>query len=208
LLAGFLYLEYIIQFTLTSQAGGEGEKGDMIRKAAADAVAAARGRRVVYCCGWATCATFCDSVDAISEHVMREHVTAMALQCCWTGCNAAVFPNRNRLARHFNDVHLASSRQELPMSAGAITNPAPPPSGPKVVAPAVAPVAAPPRAHAKSFLSRAYLQHLAGGPKSAPPPPPKASAALDVASALAALQATLAQDVAVLQGVVEYFMEL
>lgn len=152
------------------QAGGNEEsgKGEGINRAAADALATARGQRVVHCCGWAQCKVVCETQDAMSAHVMREHITAMALQCAWVGCSSAPFPSRNRLARHFNETHLGAARQEVPMAVAAsiLSPPSTPRKEPTVVH-------VEKRVPTQAFLSRAYLEYLSS-PAAATPALPAA----------------------------------
>ncbi len=138
----------------------------MIRNAAADAVAAARGKQVVYSCHWINCGGVLQSQEALGEHVMREHIHTTALQCGWVGCTAPVFSTRGRLAIHFNETHLQSCRQELTVSAAVAlqatrptmqTTAAPMRTAAAAAAAAAGVREAPPR----PFFSKAYLRYLA-----------------------------------------------
>ena len=65
-----------IQKRLNLDESAEESQGTLRCANEAASMAARNKRVVVYVCGWVACAALLDSVDLLSAHVMREHITA------------------------------------------------------------------------------------------------------------------------------------
>lgn len=71
----------------------------------------------IFQCRWETCMQVFENSEALDRHVLTGHLhrNITVLTCAWRGCKAAtnVFQTRQRLLKHFHDVHMPEARSEV-----------------------------------------------------------------------------------------------